>query len=241
MPRPRPLLPVSLLLLALLLSACAKPHAKTVYQYAIFDNFAAGNYAGSITLAGLKKHGDFGIGTFDGLDGEMIMLDGVANRADGTCSVSQPADSTLSPFAHLVFFQADASAPVSLDGDTKALTAWLDGKLPPGMFAAARVTGEFRNLTIRSVPGYQKPYPNLTDALKTQHVEKLPRATGTLVCLRGPAEPTGAWVSGWHIHFLSLDGRMGGHVLGFEGVTGKASWMSSGHYELELPGESAPE
>ncbi|MFZ5426115.1 MAG: acetolactate decarboxylase [Thermodesulfobacteriota bacterium] len=220
-------------LLLTFLAACAKPQG--VYQYAVFDEFAAGQYEGRIPISELKKHGDFGIGTFHGLDGEMIVLNGVINRADGKCAVSRPPLSTLSPFAHLVFFKPDGSAPLALPGDAKELGKWLDSKLPPGMFAAARVTGTFRHLRIRSVSGFAPPYPPLGEALKSMHVEDLENASGTIVCMRGPDQPTGVWVPGWHFHFLSADGRKGGHVLGVEGLDGEAAWMSTPKYSLELP------
>ncbi|MCA1738575.1 MAG: acetolactate decarboxylase, partial [Actinobacteria bacterium] len=35
-----------------------------------------GNYDGELTFAELGARGDFGLGTFDALDGEMIGLDG---------------------------------------------------------------------------------------------------------------------------------------------------------------------
>ena len=48
--------------------------------------------------------------------------------------------------------------------------------------------------------------------------------------------PGGAWVAGWHIHFVSADKTMGGHVLGFEGLEGDAAWMALTRFVLDLPG-----
>jgi acetolactate decarboxylase len=221
--------------LLVLLAACARPQAPSVYQYAVFDDFAAGQYTGTIPLSALKTHGDFGLGTFSGLDGEMIVLDGTIYRADSQCSLTRPGPDTLSPFANLVFFKPEAASAVALPGGSPELGAWLNAKLPEGMFAAARITGTFKRLTIRSVAGFNPPYPPLGEALKSMNTQELSGATGTIVALRGPAQPTGAWVPGWHLHFVSADGKTGGHVLGFEGLDGRAAWMALSRYELELP------
>jgi acetolactate decarboxylase len=218
-----------------ILAACARPpQNSSLYQYAIFDSFAAGEYAGTIPLSQLKSHGDFGLGTTDGLSGEMIVLDGVFYLADEKCRLTRLDMSTLSPFASLAFFKPDAKQSVSL-ADVPALMAELDARLPKGTFATAKVTARFKKLTIRSVPGYAKPYPPLGEALKTQFVMELNDVSGTLVGLRGPAEPTGAWVAGWHFHFVSADGKTGGHVLKAEGLSGEAAWMAARRFELELP------
>lgn len=217
-----------------LLAACARPQSPSLYQYAIFDSFAAGEYAGKIPLSQLKGHGDFGLGTTDGLSGEMIVLDGVFYLADGQCRLNKLDMSELSPFASLAFFKPDAKESVSLK-DIPALIAKLDARLPKGTFATAKITARFKSLTIRSVPGYAKPYPPLGEALKTQFVKELSDVSGTLVGLRGPAEPTGAWVAGWHFHFVSSDAKTGGHVLKAEGLSGEAAWMAAKRFELELP------
>nr|WP_279343378.1 acetolactate decarboxylase [Fundidesulfovibrio terrae] len=218
-----------------LLAACARHPAPAVYQYAAFDDFAAGQYAGSIPLSALKTHGDFGLGTFSGLDGEMIVLDGTIYRAQADCTLTRPDPATLSPFAELVFFKPEASSSISMPGDSAALGKWLNARLPEGSFAAVRVKATIKHLKIRSVAGFTPPYPALGDALKSMNIRDLTDATGTIVGLRGPAQPTGVWVPGWHFHFVSADGKTGGHVLNAEGIEGDAAWMSSTRYELELP------
>lgn len=230
---PRALAPA--FLLALLLCACAPKQPPSAYQLGDFEVFALGDYKGTTPLRELAKNGDFGLGTLHGLDGEMVVLDGAFYRADGTCALSRPAMDALSPFANLVFFKAQGQEAVKDVHHTAALTQWLDARLPKGGFAAARVDATFRSLTIRSVPGYAQPWPNLTDALKTQHVKTIGNAKGTLVALRGPARPGGGWVAGWHIHFVSADRTLGGHVLGFDGLEGQAAWMALQRLVLELP------
>jgi acetolactate decarboxylase len=228
------------LALLLLLTGCDRASGPTVYQYAAFAAFASGNYAGTLPLAGLKAHGDFGLGTFDSLNGEMIVLDGVVYRADLACHLSQPSPTELLPFAEVVFFKPEAGEAVGGSKDLAQLGAWLDARLPEGGFAAAKVKARFKSLTIRSVPGFTPPYPPFPEALKAQRVLELKDVSGTLVGLRGPAMQNGVWIPGWHFHFVSADAETGGHVLELEGLEGQAAWMASNHFELELPGAKRP-
>lgn len=225
--------PASLLLVALL-SACACKTPSPVYQYAAFDAFAAGEYAGTMQLGIVKSHGDLGLGTVDGLSGELIVLDGKFYLADGQCRLTNPDPATLTPFAEVVRFRPQGKASIGPIGDMAALGAWLDERLPKGTFAAARIPAHFSKLTIRSVPGFRPPYPPLGEAIGSQHVEELANISGTLVGLRGPSGGGGSWVQGWHFHFVADGGQTGGHVLKGDIESGQAAWMSTPAITLQL-------
>lgn len=51
-------------------------HKGSLFQASTINALVEGINEGDTTVKELKKHGDFGIGTFDDLDGEMIELDG---------------------------------------------------------------------------------------------------------------------------------------------------------------------
>ena len=50
---------------------------ETIYQVLLLQGLTFGDYNGSVLVADLKKRGDIGIGTFEGLNGEMIAVDGM--------------------------------------------------------------------------------------------------------------------------------------------------------------------
>ena len=54
---------------------------ETMYQVALLQSLTQGYYDGIITVGELKQHGDTGIGTFEGVNGELIALDGVVYQA----------------------------------------------------------------------------------------------------------------------------------------------------------------
>ena len=73
-----------MLIVALSLTACgtgkSSANKDVLNQVSLLQGLTFGDYNGSVTAATLKDKGDIGIGTFDALNGELIMLDGVNNR-----------------------------------------------------------------------------------------------------------------------------------------------------------------
>ncbi|MBM3118749.1 MAG: acetolactate decarboxylase [Chloroflexi bacterium] len=84
-----------------------------LFQVSTIEALSKGVYDGDVSFKDLKKHGDFGIGTFDGLDGEMVALAGefYQIKADGKAYAVE--DTMVTPFAIVTFFEPDKV--VSLD------------------------------------------------------------------------------------------------------------------------------
>lgn len=186
-----------------------------LFQISTIDALMLGDFDGSMTIGDLAREGDTGLGTFDRLDGEMIMLDGTAwqARVDGSVSAAPPSETT--PFASVALFQADRTGVLGPAANLSGTEARLDPYLSnnTGLFAMARVDGTFPLVRVRSEPAQEKPYPNLTTALAGQKVYELRNVTGTLVGLYSPSFSDGVSVPGWHLHFVSADRHSGGHVL----------------------------
>jgi acetolactate decarboxylase len=75
---------------------------ETIYQVSLLQGLTFGDYNGSVSVADLKKRGDIGIGTFEGLNGELIAIDGKVYRAAGDGSVEEVSDDTLIPFSNVI-------------------------------------------------------------------------------------------------------------------------------------------
>lgn len=173
-----------------------------------------GIYDGDVTFKELKQHGDFGIGTFNQLDGEMIgfdnnfyqvKIDGIAYKVD---------DSQKTPFAVVTFFEPDKT--VFLDGNLnfQQLTEYLDTLIPTkNIFYAIKIDGNFKYMKTRSVPKQGKPYQKLADAVKYQSVFEFNSTKGTIIGFRTPEYANGINVPGYHLHFITEDKKAGGHVL----------------------------
>lgn len=203
--------------LALLAGGCAAPSRDVVFQTSTIDALLAGVFDGDLTCGDLLRHGDFGIGTFDGLDGEMVLLDGRLHQVKADGRVYTPEPSVKTPFATVCWFRPDLRFPVKAPADFRSMEQMLDRKAPnQNLFCAIRLTGQFKSVRTRSVPKQVKPYPTLKEATRQQPEFPMENLKGTIVGFRCPAYVKGVNVPGYHLHFLSDDNRQGGHVLGFE-------------------------
>ena len=136
-------------------------------------------YDGDVTIGELLEHGDFGLGTFNHLDGEMLILDGVCYhlRADGTARVAEAGD--LTPFAAVTWFAADTTLQAPPGSDRAAVTALIDGSVTSeNLLYAVRITGAFGEIRTRTVREQKSPYPPLTQATQGQQETTFNDVTG---------------------------------------------------------------
>lgn len=195
----------------------------TLYQVSLLQGLMLGDYDGSVTVGELKQHGAVGIGTFDGLNGELIMLDGVVYRAavgeGDTCAVSVVADSETVPFANTAYMADDYTvkgiSASSMDDVKAAFTAKVD-EAGKNSFYFAVMHATFSSITVRSELAQSEPYRPLVEVLaEDQDQREWTRSdvTGTVVALYCPTYMDKVNTPGWHLHFISDDKAFGGHVL----------------------------
>lgn len=185
-----------------------------LFQTSTINALLEGVYDGQITYKKLKEHGDFGIGTFNNLDGEMIALEGrfYQIKTDG---LAYPVDESMrTPFAVVTFFEPDKSVLLDKPLNCEKLKQYLDSLLPTqNIFYAIKIEGKFSYIKARSVPRQEKPYPPLTQVVKKQSIFEFHLVEGTIVGVRCPSYVEGINVPGYHFHFITSDKRAGGHVL----------------------------
>ncbi len=189
-----------------------------LFQASTYSALQAGDYNGETTLKELRAHGDFGLGTFNALDGEMVLLNGTFYqiKSDGNAYLAN--DSMKAAFADVTSFEVDRQLVFSEASNGplnySELQHYLDQQLPTmDSFYAVKITGECSYLEVRSPPKQVMPFPPLSDALKNQSVFELHNVTGTFVGFFSPQYSSGIFVPGWHFHFLAADNTHGGHVL----------------------------
>lgn len=210
---------MSTMLALLLLAAKAD-----LYQISTYGALAAGKYDGQTRIGELPKHGDFGLGTFNGLNGEMVVLDGRVNRIDGFGDVTQPPAGTLTPFACVTRFRAEKT--LIFNGDYRQLIRAIEGAAKdPQEMLAIRVDGRFEGLQARSFARQSKPYRPLVTLLANQSMLPYGNTGGTLVGFRMPKSAAPVNVPGYHFHYLAVDRRHGGHILGMGHISGTVQLM----------------
>lgn len=216
-----------------LLTGCAGPEKK-VTQFGTLDGLMTGEFDGTVSCSEIRKHGDLGLGTFDRLDGEMVVVDGKIFQVTSDGVVRRAPGSLTSPFAAVTQFEAERIAVTRSTLLLPQLEATLDRLCPdPDRIYSIRIRGEFPALTVRSVPAQQKPYRGLVEVIKDQTIFHTGPIRGTLVGFRFPAKFKGINAAGTHLHFLSDDKKVGGHVLGVtSGVGAQIEVAAAKRFEL---------
>ncbi len=211
-----------------------EPHV--LFQASTIGALLDGAFEGDLSFAELAEHGDFGLGTLNGLDGEMVAVDGRFYRADldGGLNEIDPAERT--PFAVVTEFEPTIEATLGEGLDHEQLLAALDELVPAETpSCAVRLDGRFELVRARSVPRQQPPYRPLAEVVAEQHVFELTGVEGTMLGFRFPAYVEGIEVAGYHLHFLSADRERGGHVLGSRSSGLAARIDISADLHVELP------
>ena len=206
-----------------------------IYQSSTMAALLDGIYDGDVTVGDLLTHGDFGLGTFNRLDGEMVVLEGTCYhlRSDGSATRATNEDRT--PFAVITRFDPDSTA--ELRGlDRTGLTATIDARVPSlNLFYAIRIDGQFRFVKTRTVAEQHRPYPALTKAVGEQVARKLEKVRGTIVGFRMPDYEQGISVAGYHLHFIDDPRQHGGHVMDFDLDQGHVALSTSSELRLSVP------
>ena len=207
----------------------------TLYQVSTATALVEGIYQGAVPIAVLRKYGDLGLGTFEDLDGEMVIVDShfFQVRSDG--SVREVEDSVLTPFAAITAFSA--GSPVLLDScpDLAHLISRFDAlRHSDNVFFALRVDGKFDYVHTRAMRRTSERVP-LVRAAAVQPEFEFRDVVGTFVGFWTPEYAKTLNVPGYHLHFISADRTRGGHLLQCRGANLRLQIQREGDYHIALP------
>ena len=223
-------------------SSKADENRETVFQVALLQSLTQGYYDGIIKVSELKQHGDTGIGTFEGVNGEMIVLDGKVYQALGDGSVKEADDNETVPFSNVTFFDKDLSVTLPKTENINSLKETLtktvneNGK---NLFYMVKINGTFQKMFVRSELKQEKPYKTLDKALATDQREfNYENIAGMVVALYCPDYMGGLNTPGWHFHFISDDKTKGGHILELAFDSAQAEFDSTQDFDMYLSDNS---
>jgi acetolactate decarboxylase len=185
----------------------------TLYQVSTANALVEGIYEGAVRVGTLRKHGDLGLGTFENLDGEMVILDGHFFQIRGDGSVTEAKDDALSPFAVVTHFKSDVTVDLPICPDLSSLFAQFDRlRHTDNFFFALRVDGTFDYVRTRVMCKTEEGVP-LVKVAAIQPEFEFHNISGTLVGFWTPQYAKNLNVPGYHLHFLSKNHAKGGHLL----------------------------
>ncbi|AIX75353.1 acetolactate decarboxylase [Mixta calida] len=219
------------------LSAIRKEQPESlIYQTSLMSALLSGVYEGSRTIADLLKKGDFGLGTFNRLDGELIAFNSQVYqlRADGSANAARPDQRT--PFAVMTFFQPQYHHHFDGPADRDAVHEIINQQISSdNQFCALRIDGRFSQVATRTVPCQHRPYKPMMEAVEQQPTFHFDQRDGVLIGFRTPQYMQGINVAGYHEHFITDDRQGGGHVLNYSLESGVLTFGAISKLVVDLP------
>ena len=190
-----------------------------IYQHGTLGGLMQDLMDGTEKIGTLSDYGDFGLGTLEGSNGEVIFLDGVIYHADETGKINQLFGDELTPY--------DVVKEDILE------------KISHNLFAAVKINGKFKHMHVRVAPKQEKPYPRFVEIARNQPEFEADNISGTIVGFFTPRLFHGAAAAGFHLHFISDDRKFGGHVLDFKLSDGTVDLMELAEFRQHFPTENA--
>lgn len=212
-----------------------------VYQISTLQALVMGNYYGCLEIQDLLTHGNTGLGTFDAVDGELVIIDGHCYRIikGGKAIEARPHDTT--PFASVAFLDEETNDSLKFDSLTSvdalrhALDEYLENRGPNNMYVM-RVDGYFHFVAARTELRQQEPFKPFAEVLqKDEDRFRFNSIHGTLICFYFPKYLDGVNTPGWHFHFIDDARKVGGHVFDLHLVSGRAIINKTDRFVLDLP------
>jgi len=189
-----------------------------MYQVSTLQALALGYSRAVINAGELLKEGDTGLGTFEDVNGEMIVMDGQCYRADQNGHVTIVATETGVPFAAVARIYGEQQFQLKNIPDITflrtELTRKIEEKFGLNSMHVVRIDGRFEKVDARSEAPYRSHHVSLKEVLaQTQKAFVFENIRGSLVGVYFPDYMDGINMPGWHLHFLSEDRSKGGHVF----------------------------
>jgi acetolactate decarboxylase len=207
----------------------------TLYQVSTATALVEGIYQGVVRVGTLREHGELGLGTFEHLDGEMVLVDGHCFHVRSDGSVRECDDDVLSPFAVITRFAPEVAVTLDQCPDMSQLTSRFDALRPSdNFFFALRVDGHFAYVHTRAMCRTAEGVP-LVQAAAVQPEFELHDVSGTLVGFWTPEYAKTLNVPGYHVHFVSVDRTSGGHLLQCREAHLCLQIQREGDYRIALP------
>ena len=208
---------ISILSILLLLSFTVKTFSQDeyIYHYSILSALNDKVYTGNLMISDLKKHGDLGLGTYNYLNGEMVIVDGTVYKVLPSGKIVEADDNELSPYAMITKFDVDTSLllkNISSYGELKKkLSEFLPSK---NIFYALKIKGDFSSIKCGSVNKQEPPFEKrLLETLAERPIFSAKDISGTLVGLWCPEYIIDINAPGYHLHFVDEHLTIGGHLL----------------------------
>lgn len=211
-----------------------------MYQISTLQALLLGYTKGVVSAGKFIEHGEIGLGTFAGVNGEMIVLDRQIYKADNEGNVTKVSDDEGIPFAAITsmrdVIEFDIEKVDSIDQLRVILTNAIEEDFGLNSMYAIRIDGRFSVVKARSESGLVAHHVELSKILKLNQKDfEFKDIEGTMVCLYFPDYMDGVNAAGWHLHFVDESRMHGGHVFDLQFEKASAKRTKVQNIQIQLP------
>ena len=186
----------------------------TMFQVSTVTGLERGFFYPVTNVGQMRQHGDIGVGAFEGMEGELLIIDGQAYNAMYDGKVVPVPDNSPIVYGAAAFLTANRTESLQNISSYEQLQQSLEKLLPNrNIFYVFKIQATFNHLKVRRTAKQEKPYTGLAAVIKGQSTFEFNNIKGTLIGFRCPAYIQGIYAPGFHLHFISEDRQKGGHVL----------------------------
>lgn len=208
-----------------------------LFQVGTLQNLLDGDYRGYWSFAEIEPEGDVGLGTFEGINGELVVADGAYWHVYPDGSVAEVDPNERTPFAQVTNFLPDrfgsVRGPLECGSTLDDFLATLSG-LDEDVLYVATIRGRFSSITTRAIDKQEPPYRPLADLIPTQHEFLMTDVTGTMVLVHTPETLETFSPAGFHYHFITADHERGGHVLSCSVAEARAEFQEMTGIDIDF-------
>lgn len=215
-----------------------------MFQVSTLQSLALGYTRAVMTVGELMQHGETGLGTFEDVNGEMIVIDRKCYRAMDDGRVTEAGDERGVPFASVAYMDNCQEFELSGDYTMESLKAELNNRIEEDFglnsMHVIQIHGTFEKIYARSELPYRAHHVTLKDMLDiTQTSFEFSNIRGSLVGVYYPDYMDGINAAGWHLHFVNDERNKGGHVYEIKMTSGKVRLAKKTRIDIQLPKDPA--
>lgn len=211
------------------------------YQVSTLNSLMLGNLSGVISINELLKNGDYGIGTCEGLDGEMIVIDGTAYNGHASGAVQKYHNDDKVAFASVCRFSEHTKSFIIKDINnlkelTKKMTQLIKEEYKnKNVFYIVKIKVHTNYVKFRSCYKQNEPYRTLMEIMPSQVKFEYNNISGDIIGVFCPDYVDKLNMPGWHFHFISDDKTKGGHLFDLSFAEAQIDIDQKTQYEIILP------
>lgn len=218
------------------------PVADRVTQFTLAHVLLDGGYDGVVTVGDVLPRGDQGLGAADRLDGEVVVVDGVAWRVDSSGRATVLPPEARLPFVVVTTLDSPARRRLRNADLSEVNRTIADLAGTTDAVIAVRLEGSFENVVVRSVAGQEPPYRPIAEVLATDEVRfEHHTFDGVFVGFQFPDIGGGSVIPGLHLHGLDTGRTTGGHNYQLTVTDAEVSVSTTRNVAVALPDHSMVE